>query len=122
AEEASEAQAKLSQIEAFRTPMPTDAGGNFDHPALLQPTTITWTGPVEQITRTLAEMSGFAFKTVGKAPPLPLVVSVSAYQQPVGSILRDIGIQADRRADILIDVPTQTISIRYAPTEGLLQY
>lgn len=122
AEEASDSLHKLSQIEAFRTPMPNDSGSNFGHPALMQPTTITWTGPLEQITRMLSEMSGFAYKTIGKAPPAPIVVSVNAYQQPIGAILRDIGLQAGRRADVIVDIGTQTVNLRYAPDDGLLHY
>jgi defect-in-organelle-trafficking protein DotD len=120
AEQATQALNKMSQIESFRTPMPNDAGMNFGHPALQQPTTITWTGPIEQITRTLAEMSGFTFKTTGKAPPVPLVVNVNAYQQPIGAILRDIGFQAGRRADVIVDLTNQIINLRYAPTDGLI--
>jgi defect-in-organelle-trafficking protein DotD len=120
AEQATLALHRMSEIESFRTPMPTDAGAAYGHPALMQPTSISWTGPIELITRTLSEMSGFAFKTVGKAPMAAIVVSVNAYQQPIGGILRDIGLQAGRRADVIVDVGTQTVNLRYAPDDGLL--
>jgi defect-in-organelle-trafficking protein DotD len=120
AEQATLALHRMSEIESFRTPMPNDAGMAYGHPALMQPTSINWTGPIELISRTLAEMCGFSFKTVGKAPPAPITVSINAYQQPIGAILRDIGLQAGRRADVIVDVGTQTVNLRYAPDDGLL--
>ncbi|HVY13215.1 MAG TPA: DotD/TraH family lipoprotein [Alphaproteobacteria bacterium] len=122
AEQATASLNRLSQIEGFRTPMPNDAGMNFGSPALQQPVSLSWTGPIEQILRTLAEMGGFTLKTTGPTPPAPIVVSVNAYQQPVGAILRDVGLQAGRRADVVVDLGNQIISLRYAPTEGLLHY
>ncbi len=122
AEEASEALVRLSRIEAFRTPMPNDAGADIEDPALQQPVTMTWTGPIEQITRTLAEMGGYTFKIISNPPPVPLVVGVNAYQQPIAAVLRDIGFQAGRRADVIVDLGNQAIHLRFAPTDGVLRY
>jgi defect-in-organelle-trafficking protein DotD len=122
AEQASGALHRMSDIEAFRTPMPNDSGLNYGHPALYQTTSITWTGPMEQIVRTLSEMAGFSFKVVSKTPPAPVIVSVNAYQQPIGAILRDVGLQAGRRADVIVDVGTQTINLRFAPDDGVQPY
>lgn len=83
-------------------------------------TSLTWTGPIEQITRTLAEMAGLIYETSGKEPPLPIIVQVDAHQQPVGKILQDIGLQAGRRADIIVDTLNRTLDLRYAPNDGIL--
>lgn len=122
AEKASGAMHKMAQIEAFRTPMPIDQGVNTNIPGMNQVTSLTWTGPIDQVTRTLSEMAGLQFRIGGKAPPLPLVVSVDAHQQPIGQILRDIGLQAGRRADIIINTTTKTLDLRYAPSDGLNYY
>ena len=83
-------------------------------------TSLSWTGPIEQITRTLAEMAGLIYQTSGKEPPLPIIVQVDAHQQPVGKILQDIGLQAGRRADIIVDTLNRTLDLRYAPNDGIL--
>lgn len=116
AEKASKALNKMSQIESFRTPMPDDT--NLIHPGMDKITSIAWTGPIDQITRTLSELAGLNFRIIGKEPPLPLVVSVDAHNQPIGKILRDIGFQAGRRADIILNTATNTIDLRYAPTDS----
>jgi defect-in-organelle-trafficking protein DotD len=119
AERATAAQNRMAQIESFRTPLPPLIDPS-PLPGLMQITSITWTGPIEQIARTLAEMGSLEFKTTGKEPPLPLVVSVDAHQQPIGKILQDIGLQAGRRADIIVNPGTRTLDLRYAPTDGIL--
>jgi defect in organelle trafficking protein DotD len=122
AEKATYAQSKMAQIEAFRTPMPAQNGLAAPVSGMEQATSITWTGPIDQISRTLAEMAGLTFKTKGKEPPLPLVVSVEAHQQPIMKIMQDIGAQAGRRADIIVEPATRTLTLRYAPTDGLNYY
>lgn len=122
AEKASSAMHKMAQVESFRTPMPMDQGLNTNIPGMQQVTSLTWNGPIEQVARTLAEMAGLKFRLAGKAPPLPVVVSVDAHQEPIGKILRDIGLQAGRRADILINTTSQTLDLRYAPSDGLNYY
>lgn len=122
AEKATSAQNKMAQIEAFRTPLPTQEGLPYPVAGMTQPTSITWTGPIDQITRTLAEMAGLNYKTTGKEPPLPLVVSVEAHQLPIGKILQDIGAQAGRRADLIVEPMSKTLELRYAPTDGVNYY
>ncbi len=111
---------KLAQIEQFRTPMPDDA--TLATPGMMRTTSLTWTGPIDQVSRTLAELGGMQFRIVGKEPPLPLVVTVDAHEKPIGEILRDIGFQAGRRADIVLNTATNTIDLRYAPTDGTQPY
>jgi defect in organelle trafficking protein DotD len=122
AERATQAQNKMAQIESFRTPLPQQEGLGLSMPGLNQVTSLTWSGPIEQITRTLAEMGGLTFKKTGKEPPLPLVVNVEAHQESIGKILQDIGAQAGRRADLIIDPKNGTLDLHYAPTDGLNYY
>ena len=122
AERATQAQNKMAQIESFRTPLPTQDGLGASLPGTQQITSVTWTGPIDQITRTLSEMAGLSFKVTGKEPPLPMVVSVNAHQEPISKILQDIGAQAGRRADLIIDPMNRTLDLHYAPTDGLNYY
>lgn len=116
AEKATKALNKMAQIESFRTPMPDDT--ELHHPGLDKVTSMSWTGPIDQVTRTLAEIAGLNFRIIGAEPPLPLVVRVDAHNEEIGKILRDIGFQAGRRADIILNTATNTIDLRYAPTDG----
>ncbi len=120
AEKATRALNKMAQIESFRTPMPDDTP--LQHPGLDKVTSMTWTGPIDQVTRTLTELAGLNFRIIGKEPPLPLVVSVDAHNQEIGKILRDIGFQAGRRADIILNTATNTVDLRYSPTDGNAAY
>ncbi len=122
AERATQAQNKMAQIESFRTPLPTQDGLGASLPGTQQITSVTWTGPIDQITRTLSEMAGLSFKVTGKEPPLPMVVTVDAHQEPISKILQDIGAQAGRRADLIIDPMNRTLDLHYAPTDGLNYY
>ncbi len=122
AERATQAQNKMAQIESFRTPLPTQDGLGTSLPGTAQITSVTWTGPIDQITRTLSEMAGLSFKVTGKEPPLPMIVSVNAHQEPISKILQDIGAQAGRRADLIIDPTNRTLDLHYAPTDGLNYY
>lgn len=118
AEKASTAMHKMAEIEAYRTPM-ADQKDNEIPPDLQKTISITWTGPLDQVVRTLAEVIGYKFGVIGQASHVPLVVTVEAHDQPIGRILRDVGDQAGRRADVLVDTIKRTIDIRYAPVDGL---
>ncbi|MDD3288742.1 MAG: DotD/TraH family lipoprotein [Alphaproteobacteria bacterium] len=117
AETASRALNNISGIEQQRTPLKsvpdyTDAPSN-----LTKAITVKWSGPIDQIVRTLASHANVSFRIKGSVPPVPLVVSVDAYQQPIIQVLRDIGLQAGHRADLSVDAQHGIIEIRYAPVE-----
>jgi len=83
-------------------------------PNLAQPITIRWSGPIDEIAKTLADRAGLKFRTKGPKPPVPLTVSVDVYQQPLIHVLRDIGLQAGHRADLAVDAKSGIVEIRYA--------
>ena len=115
AEKASEALNTISGIEQQRSPAaPPAPDYNGVPPNMMQPITIKWTGPIEQITQTLATRAGLRFRTKGRMPPVPLTVNVDVYQQPLIDVLRNIGLQAGRRADLNVDGQGGVIEIRYA--------
>jgi defect-in-organelle-trafficking protein DotD len=93
-------------------PLPNDYAGAPSN--LMQPVSLRWSGPIEQASRTLAEHAGMRFRIKGSQPPVPLIVNVDAYQQPILHILRDIGLQAGSRADLNVDANEGVVEIRYA--------
>ena len=114
AEKAATALDNISRVEQVRTPAPAvdDYSGAPD--VLLQPVTITWNGPVELITKTLASRAGYAFNVVGKSPPVPLVITLDVYEKPLIKVLQDVGFQVGTQAEVALDAQRMTIEVRYA--------
>ncbi len=123
ADKASKALDSIAGIEQQRSPAapPSEDYTNVP-PNLMQPVTIRWSGPIEQISKTLAEHAGLRFRVKGNVPPAPLVVNVDAYQQPIMHILRDIGLQAGHRADLSVDGTGGVVEIRYAASDQPVPY
>lgn len=75
---------------------------------------IDWNGPVKPVVQQLANAANYKLKILGKEPPIPVIVSVSAKNAAVGNILRDIGYQSKKRAQIVVFPSKHTIELRYA--------
>lgn len=75
---------------------------------------VDWSGPVEQIVRQIAKMTGYRLRILGTAPAIPVLVTVYDKNMVVADILRDIGFQAGRRATIVVYPESRVIEIRYA--------
>lgn len=75
---------------------------------------IDWNGPVQPVVQQLANAANYKLRVMGKAPAIPIVVSVSAKNASVGNILRDIGYQSKARAKIIVFPSTNTVELRYA--------
>lgn len=119
ADRASVALETLAAVEQSRTP-DMAVGPIEDAPVALRRTiTVNWVGPVEPITQKLAERASYSFQTIGMAPPVPVVVSIDAENEPVVDILRSIGLQMGLRADINVDAVNEVVEIHYAPTTGI---
>jgi defect-in-organelle-trafficking protein DotD len=118
ADRASRALDGIANIEQTRSPAtpPLDDITNAPN-NLMQPITLRWSGPIEPMAKTLADRAGMRFRVTGYPPTVPITVSIDAYQQPLIHVLRDIGLQAGRRADVAIDGPGGVIEIRYAPPD-----
>ena len=58
--------------------------------------------------------ANYKLRVLGKKPPIPVIVSVSAKNAAVGNILRDIGYQSKKRAQIVVFPSKHTIELRYA--------
>ncbi len=119
ADRASNALETLASVEHARSPgVAVSPIGNA--PAeLRRAITVNWVGPVEPITKTLAERAGYGFLTVGNAPPVDIVVSLDKTNSPVIDVLRDLGLQLGLRADIRVDAERKMVEIHYAPNSGI---
>ncbi|MDX2027620.1 MAG: DotD/TraH family lipoprotein [Alphaproteobacteria bacterium] len=117
ADKASQALDSIAGIEQQRNPAPSVENYANAPANLMQPVSIRWSGPIDQITKNLSERAGLRFRVKGNPPPVPLTVTIDAYQQPILHVLRDIGLQAGRRADIAVDGQGGAVELRYASVD-----
>ncbi|MCF8495165.1 MAG: DotD/TraH family lipoprotein [Alphaproteobacteria bacterium] len=121
ADRASTALEALAAVEQARGPG-VAAEPVANAPAeLRRAVTITWTGPVEPVTKMLAERASYTFLTVGTPPPVPLVVTLDMENRPVIDALRDLGLQMGVRADIRVQSDRKAVEIHYPPNTGVGQ-
>jgi len=74
---------------------------------------IDWTGPIEPLIRKLAELTNYRVKILGNEPAIPIVVSISQEKAIVADILKNAGLQAGKRANLLVFPANRIIEIRY---------
>lgn len=118
ADRASVALETLAAVEQARSP-DIAVAPIADAPAeLRRAMTLNWVGPVEPVSKTLADRAGYEFRIVGDQPPVPVVVSIDEENMPIIDILRSIGLQLGRRADIKVDAQNRAVEIHYAPVTG----
>ena len=119
ADKASKALDSIANIEQQKNPTVPPMQDDYANASsnMMQPVSLRWSGPIEQVARTLAERAGMRFRVKGRQPAVPLVVSIDAYQQPILHVLRDIGLQAGTRADLAIDQNEGVVEVRYAAAD-----
>lgn len=111
----------LAAVEYSRSPG-VAVGPVGDAPIeLRRAITVNWVGPVEPITKTLADRAGYNFLVVGGQPVVPVVVSLDVQNTPVIEVLRNIGLQLGMRGDIKVDGPGRVVELHYAPNTGVGQ-
>ncbi len=81
---------------------------------MAMPASIDWNGPIQKLAQQVANATNYQLRVLGKAPSIPIIVSISAKNTPTGNILRDAGYQAGKRANIVVFPSTRTIELRYA--------
>ena len=75
---------------------------------------IDWTGPIEPLVRKLADMTDYKLKILGNAPAIPIIVSISQDKAIIADILKNAGMQAGKRANIVVFPANRVIEVRYA--------
>lgn len=118
ADRASNALETLAAVEYARTPTQQIAPVSNAPVELRRAITVNWIGPVETITKKMADRAGYSFRAMGARPPVPIVVSVDAQNMPVIDVLRDIGLQLGAQADVRVDSGQKSVEVHYAPNGG----
>ncbi|HAJ89583.1 MAG TPA: hypothetical protein DCM27_01000 [Rhodospirillaceae bacterium] len=118
ADKASNALEALASVEQKRTPagqVPAIVGAPAE---LNRAITIQWVGPVDQITKVLADKASYRFVTLGAVPATPVVVNVDVTNKPIIEVLRSIGLQLGARADVYVDSTERMVALTYSPVTG----
>lgn len=119
ADRASNALEELAAVEQKRTPSAKVGAISGAPIELRRAMTISWVGPVDQITKLLSDRAGYKFLTFGAVPATPVVVTVAATNEPVIDVLRSVGLQLGPRADIHVDSNRKVVELSYSPVTGL---
>jgi defect in organelle trafficking protein DotD len=74
---------------------------------------LDWSGPIGPLVKKIAEATNYRYKVLGTAPTVPILVSISAKDIPLGDILRDAGFQCGEKANIVVYPASKIIELRY---------
>lgn len=81
---------------------------------MTQMATIEWTGPVEPLVKKIAQATHYKLRVLGRAPPIPIIVAISAKDTLMADILRDVTFQCGTKANISVYPASRVIELRYA--------
>ena len=116
---ASTALQTLAAVEQKRTPADSVMALPNAPQQLMRTVTLDWTGPIEPLVRQLADRAGYRYMVQGDEPAGDVVINVTAVEKPVIEVLRDVGLQAGRRANVVVDGERQVIEVAYASSDSL---
>jgi defect in organelle trafficking protein DotD len=117
-DKASAALQTLASVEQARNPGVAVQAVPYAPQELRRTVSIDWSGPIEPLARTLADRAGYKLQINGDVPPAPIIVNIRSSEKSVVEILRDVGLQAGRRADIAVDPQRRIVELNYAPLSG----
>ena len=118
-DKASAALQTLASVEQARNPGVAIQAAPYAPQELRRNVSVDWAGPIEPIAQRLADRAGYRLQINGDLPPAPIIVTLHAREKSVVEVLRDVGLQAGRRADISVDPARRLVELNYAPLAGL---
>ena len=103
------ASIESANAESSSLPAPLDA----EEIGMAAKVSLEWVGPIEPLINRLASKTSYTVHYLGSQPPMPVIVSISAHNQSMASILRNAKYQAQKFADIAVYPTTKIIELRY---------
>ena len=76
--------------------------------------TLDWSGPIEPLLTEIARLTDYKVKVLGNTPAIPIIVSVTAENRVIADIVKDAGLQASKRANLVVYPCSRIIELRYA--------
>ena len=117
AEAANSVNSSLIQLDATEQaanpPLDIAAPPNPATYGMAIPASLDWSGPAEQAIQEIANAANYKFNVLGPEPSMPIIVSVHEHNSTLGDILRNIGLQCGKRAQVVIYPKSKTIELRY---------
>lgn len=105
----------MAVVEKVMMPSNKDNTRTIPNIATLQKhVAIDWSGPIEELVARIAKTVGYHFHTVGKHPPMPVLISLTVKNETLVNVLRNIDYQAGNKASIRVYPTHHLIELRYA--------
>jgi len=117
-DKASAALQTLASVEQARNPNAAIQQVPYAPQELRRTLSVDWNGPIEPVMRRLADRAGYDMQVNGDMPPAPLIIALRVREKSVIETLRDIGLQAGQRADVVVDPEHRIVELNYAPVSG----
>lgn len=74
---------------------------------------VNWQGEIQPLLSALVKKTDYRLRVMGKAPGIPVMISINAKNEMIGNIIRDIGLQAKKRAEVVVFPSTRIVELRY---------
>ncbi|QBR83304.1 hypothetical protein E3983_02355 [Legionella israelensis] len=111
----SDSMLEIARVEKVISPPSVDNVLTIPNAYNLQArASVDWSGPIEDLTLRIAKAAHFKLRVLGKAPPVPVLISITAKDESLAKLLRDIDYQARKRASIHVYPNSQVVELRYA--------
>ena len=105
---------RLSEVQLATHPgVKLPAAPNPERIGMAQMSSLDWMGPVRPLLTKMAQASHYRLRVIGKTPLIPVIVTVSASNEPLASILRDVRYQVAKKARIKVYPRSKIIELRY---------
>lgn len=105
--------AELAAIERTRTPSAKKLVVVNSAELEGKRVTLDWNGPVAPLLQRVAKLVGYSLRVLGKAPAVPVLISVSGHDMPVVDLLRGVDLQCGQRARVAVYSKQKVIELRY---------
>ena len=117
-DKASSALETLASVEQARNPGASVQSVPYAPQELRRTISLKWVGPMEPAIQRLADRAGYEMQVNGDMQPAPVIVTLNVTQKMVIDVLRDVGLQAGQRADVVVDPERRIVELNYAPVSG----
>lgn len=111
----SDSMQQMAKVEKIILPSGNDNALTIPSTYNLQKrASVDWSGPIEELTNRISKAANYHLRVLGKAPAVPVLISLNAKDESLAEILRDIDYQAGKKAAIHVYPNQQVVELRYA--------
>lgn len=104
--------AQLSAIQVATHPG-TKMNAPVSAPGMNRVVSLSWNGPVEPLLSKVAAKANYRLSVLGTSPAIPALVNVSARNQSLAAIVRNVSYQVSAKARVAVYPNKHLIELRY---------